>query len=313
MSAPRDTDRGVPGAMAADAANYVGALREHEPMARHSTWRAGGPARRYFEPASLADLQTFMHEGLGDDDALLVGAGSNLLVRDGGFDGVVIATQKLDAFVELEPGTFRVEAGVACARVAKSTAQSGYRGAEFMIGIPGSIGGALAMNAGAYGSETWQLVTAVETLSRSGELRQRAPAEFEVGYRQVKGLDGEWFVAACLRLEAAGEEDTVARVAELLEHRASTQPVGRPSCGSVFRNPPGQHAAALIERCGLKGHRIGGCHVSEKHANFILNEDGASAADIEAMIEHVRAVVQDRCGVALIAEVHIVGDPGEAS
>ncbi|MBT8446677.1 MAG: UDP-N-acetylmuramate dehydrogenase, partial [Gammaproteobacteria bacterium] len=239
--------------------------------------------------------------------------GSNLLVRDGGFDGVVIATQKLDGFAEIGPGTFRVEAGVACARVAKSTAQSGYSGAEFMIGIPGSIGGAMAMNAGAYGSETWQLVTAVETLSRTGEHQQRAPEEFEIGYRHVSGPPGEWFVAACIRLEPAGDEDPAARVAELLAHRARTQPVGRPSCGSVFRNPPGQFAAELIERCGLKGHRIGGCHVSEKHANFILNEDDASAADIESMIEHVRAVVRERCDVELVAEVHIVGDPGSAA
>jgi UDP-N-acetylmuramate dehydrogenase len=180
-------------------------------------------------------------------------------------------------------------------------------GGEFLAGIPGTLGGALAMNAGAFGGETWSLVRRVETIDRRGVRRWRAPADFQVGYRQVRGPAGEWFVTAELQLQAGDGEAGLQRVKELLERRNATQPIGLPSCGSVFRNPPGDHAARLIEACGLKGTRRGGACVSAKHANFIINEGTASAADIEDLIRYVAETVERMQGVCLVPEVHVVG------
>lgn len=285
-----------------------GELRYGEPLARHTSWRAGGPARRFYTPADGDDLAGFL-AGLPDDEPLLwIGLGSNLLVRDGGFPGTVISTfSGLGALHPLDARTLRTEAGVACAKVARGMARHGLTGGEFLAGIPGSMGGALAMNAGAFGGETWQYVTAVETIDRHGERRVRGPEEYEIGYRHVRGPADEWFVAAHLRFEPGDSAVAQARIRQLLERRGATQPTQQPSCGSVFRNPPGDHAARLIEACGLKGRCIGQACVSEKHANFIVNTGGARAADIEALIESVRDTVEREQGVRLIPEVRIVG------
>lgn len=286
-----------------------GVLLENEPMARHTTWRVGGPAARYYQPADIADLAQFL-AGLPTDEPLVwVGLGSNLLVRDGGIRGTVIATAGLLGGIEqIDELTVRTEAGVPCAKVARFCARLGLTGAEFLAGIPGTLGGALAMNAGAFGGETWKLVQSVETLDRSGRRRERPPTDYRIGYRQVKGPAGEWFVAATLRLHRGDAAAATARIRELLDKRSASQPTQQPNAGSVFRNPPGDYAARLIESCGLKGSCIGGACVSEKHANFIVNTGTATAADIEALMEQVAATVQQQCGVALLREVHIVGE-----
>ena len=194
--------------------------------------------------------------------------------------------------------------------MARQCAQNSLRGAEFLAGIPGTLGGALAMNAGAFGDETWNHVVSVETIDNHGERRHREPSDYEVGYRTVVGPQ-EWFVAAVLQFEAGDCAAATSRIKELLARRAATQPTNQPNAGSVFRNPPEDHAARLIEACGLKGHRIGGARVSPKHANFIVNDGSATSTDIEALIDHVAATVLRDHGVRLVREVRIVGEPGE--
>ena len=286
-----------------------GVLKFNEPMARHTTWRVGGPAQRYFEPADLQDLQNFLARLADDEPLFWLGLGSNLLVRDGGIRGTVIATSGLLNEMSFQPpNRVRLEAGVSCAKAARFCGRQGLVGAEFLAGIPGTIGGALAMNAGAFGGETWALVESVEMLTRRGELKHRSPDEFEVAYRHVKTPDDEFFVAVHFRLEKGDAEAAAARIKTLLERRAETQPIGKPSCGSVFRNPKGDFAARLIEACGLKGACKGDACVSEKHANFIINTGTATASDIEALIEEIKATVMRQQGVQLVPEVHIVGE-----
>jgi UDP-N-acetylmuramate dehydrogenase len=293
----------------ADSLRLRGELRHAEPMARHTSWRAGGAAARFYRPADLADLAEFLRGLPAEEPLLWCGLGSNLLVRDGGWPGTVIYLQGclngLQHCAELE---VRAEAGVPCAKVARYCARLGLAGAEFLAGIPGTMGGALAMNAGAFGGETWERVARVETVDRSGTLHRRQPDEYAVGYRQVRGPQEEGFVAVTLALQPDAPDAIQARIRALLARRGATQPTNQPSCGSVFRNPPGDHAARLTDEAGLKGYRIGGAQVSEKHANFIVNTGNATAGDIEALIEHVRAMVAKRFGVRLETEVRIVGE-----
>lgn len=285
-----------------------GELLANEPLARHTSWRVGGPARQFYTPADLDDLANFLAGLPADEDVFWIGLGSNLLVRDGGFPGTVVSTfGGMNDLRMLDECTLRVEAGVACAKVARFMSRQGLTGGEFLAGIPGSMGGALAMNAGAFGGETWQYVVAVETLDRHGERRLRTPEDYEIGYRHVHGPANEWFIAAHLRFAPGDTATAQARIKELLERRGATQPTNLPSCGSVFRNPPGDHAARLIEACGLKGRCIGKACVSEKHANFIINTGGARAADIEALIALVRDTVAVQQGVRLETEVRVVG------
>lgn len=279
-----------------------------EPLSRHTSWHVGGPADVFFMPRDRAELIAFLRALPADVPLLWLGLGSNLLVRDGGVRGVVIETQ--DALGSLERrGDLGVhaEAGVPCAKLARQCARWRLGPAAFFAGIPGTVGGALAMNAGAFGGETWPLVRTVETVSRDGTVRTRAAGEYRTGYRSVTApVDGEWFLAATLELSADADETGMRA---LLERRRQTQPIGEWSCGSVFTNPPGDHAARLIEASGLKGLRIGGAVVSQKHANFILNEGGARASDIEALIARVRDEVARRHGVTLHPEVRVVGEP----
>ena len=284
-----------------------GELRLDEPLSRHTSWRVGGPARRLYRPADAADLAAFLR-GLDPEEPLLwLGLGSNLLVSDAGFSGTVIQTQgRLDALVPTGELGIRAESGVSCAKVARFAARAGLCGAEFLAGIPGTMGGALAMNAGAYGGETWERVIRVRTLDRSGQIHERLSSEYRIGYRQVEGPAGEWFLDAELELEAGDPARGMERIRELLEQRGRSQPIGLPSCGSVFRNPPGDHAARLIEAAGLKGAQDGGAQVSTKHANFIINTGGASARDIAGLIERVQAEVELKSGVRLKPEVRYV-------
>ena len=283
-----------------------------EPMARHVSWRAGGPADRFFVPSSLHALGEFLRSLPKDEPLLFVGLGSNLLVRDGGFRGTVVLMHSAKKNARMDGGLLYAEAGVASPKVARFAALQHLTGAEFLAGIPGTVGGALAMNAGCYGAETWDIVQRVLTIERSGSLHEREPQDYHIGYRHCHLLAGadEWFLAAWFKLEKGDGEASRARIKELLAKRMATQPLQLPNAGSVFRNPPGDHAARLIESCGLKGLARGGARVSEKHANFIVNPDGAaSAADIEGLILQVKKVVFERTGVDLVPEVRIVGEP----
>jgi UDP-N-acetylmuramate dehydrogenase len=285
-----------------------GKLMFDEPMSKHTSWRLGGAADRYYVPADLEDLRLYL-AGLEDDiDILWVGLGSNLLVRDGGIRGQVIAPLNALREIRLQPdGGLYAECGVSCTRLAKFCQQQGFAGADFFAGIPGTVGGALTMNAGAFGGETWAAVERVLMLDRHGELSEREPSEFDIGYRQVRLPRPEWFAAAVFRFapRVEGEESNIR---ELLRQRNATQPIGQPSCGSVFKNPPGQHAAKLIETAGLKGFCLGGACVSDKHANFIISGKNTTAREVEALIEHIRKTVAERFDVRLETEVRIVGE-----
>ncbi len=285
-----------------------GELREMEPLSRHTSWRVGGPAELYFRPANLEDLSLFLRELDAATPVFWLGLGSNLLVRDGGIPGVVIAA--VGIFKDLERvADLQVRAGVSvpCTQLARQCVRWGIGPAEFFAGIPGTIGGALAMNAGAHGGETWERVRSVTTIDRAGNVHERSRGDYEIGYRSVRGAKDEWFVQALFGFDA-GVEASQEKLKQMLARRKDTQPLGRPSCGSVFRNPQGDFAARLIEMAGLKGHRIGGAEVSAKHANFIINCDDASAEDIEALINHVQRTVADVHGIDLVHEVCIVGE-----
>ena len=312
-----------------------GQFRPDEPMARHVSWRAGGAARAFYVPASVPDLCLFLRTRPAAEPILFVGLGSNLLVRDGGFPGAVVMTHHAltgiepvlggkkgsDPFLdkkEPEKGsdpffprpTFYAGSGVPLPHLARFAAKHGAGGGEWMAGVPGTVGGALAMNAGCYGGETWEHVIAAETVDRHGNLRLRTPTDYSIGYRHVGLLQAneEWFVSGVFVFERGDEARAMRRMKDLLSRRVVSQPLSQPNAGSVFRNPPDDHAARLIEASALKGFSIGGAQVSTKHANFIVNLGGATAADIESLVMHVQNVVRIKTGVELVPEVRIVGD-----
>ena len=289
-------------------ADVAGRLLRDEPMARHSSWRAGGSADLMYNAVDLEDLARFLKQLPVHLPVLWLGLGSNLLVRDGGIRGVVIATQKtLTDMTHLEPSVLRVGAGVAGAKLARFAVRAGLHGAEFFAGIPGTLGGALAMNAGAFGFETWNLVRSVQTIDRHGAIRERVADEYRIGYRSVDGPPGEWFTAAELHF-SRNVDNSTETIKELLAKRGASQPVQSANAGSVFCNPPGDYAARLIEAAGLKGTRCGNAVVSMQHANFIVNTGGATAHDIEQLIVRLQQRVRERFGLDLETEVRIVGD-----
>jgi UDP-N-acetylmuramate dehydrogenase len=300
MSAQRSSDL---------SPEFAARVLKDVPMAKHTSWHVGGPADLFFTPRDAMDLAAFLRQLPPDVPLLWIGLGSNLLVRDGGIRGAVVSTHgALGAFARLSATRIQAEAGVPCARIARQCVKWGLGPAEFFAGIPGTLGGALAMNAGAWGGETWRHVVEVDVLDRHGARHTRPAADYEIGYRRVKGPDNEWFIGARLEFERApgGNPDAIRA---LLDKRRETQPIGEWSCGSVFTNPPGDHAARLIESAGLKGFRIGDASVSEKHANFIINHGHALAADIEALIVHVQGTVAKVHGITLATEVRVVGEP----
>lgn len=293
---------------ARDNMNVQGELRSNEPMSRHTSWRVGGPAELFFVPANIDDLQSFLRDLDDETPVFWFGIGSNLLVREGGLPGVVISATKILRDLErVDHYVVRAGAGVPCTQLARQCIRWGLGPSEFFAGIPGTVGGALAMNAGAHGGETWERVESVRTIDRVGEIHERAPGEYTVGYRSVAGPPNEWFLEANLRFDPQATA-SIETMNSLLERRKNTQPLGLPSCGSVFRNPPDDHAARLIETADLKGFSIGGAEVSDKHANFIINRGDATATDIEELIEHVRHSVTEKHGVELVHEVRIVGE-----
>ncbi len=303
-----------------------GTLRQQVDMRKHTSWRAGGVAEYMYQPADLDDLLVFLRSIPADEPLHVVGLGSNLLVRDGGLRGTVLLLHGALSELRLETdGSVYAEAGVPGAKLARFAALHDLSGAEFFAGIPGTLGGMLAMNAGCYGSETWQKVLRVMTVNRQGEAQVRTAAEYEIEYRHVllrselpstasgRGVGGdgkysELFLAAWLAFAPGDGANARREIKALLNKRIASQPLNLPNAGSVFRNPPGDHAARLIEQCGLKGKQIGGAKVSEKHANFIVNTGEASAADIENLINEVQNTVERQTGIRLHPEVKIIGE-----
>ena len=306
-----------------------GELRLNESMSRHVSWRAGGTVEHGYLPADLEDLSAYLRSLPPEEPVQFVGLGSNLLVRDGGLRGTVIFTHwamREIALSSATEGEIEVDAGVASPKVSRYAAMHDLVGAEFLAGIPGTIGGALAMNAGCYGGETWNIVRRVTTIDHTGTLHTRTPAEYRIGYRTVarrcqqiasvatasairrRASEDEWFVSAVFALPHGDGAESRNQVKALLARRIAAQPLGEPNAGSVFRNPPGTYAARLIEECGLKGTAIGGALISPKHANFIVNNGGATAADIEQLIDLAKVSVKQRFGIELRREVRIVGD-----
>ncbi|MBT5030912.1 MAG: UDP-N-acetylmuramate dehydrogenase [Proteobacteria bacterium] len=298
--------------MSAASANHGfsvrGELRLEESMARHTSWRVGGNAAVFFTPADQDDLVEFILQLDSSMDILWLGLGSNLLVRDGGFSGAVIDTRKALQMLEVnESGFLCAGAGVAAAKLARFAVANGFQNAEFLAGIPGTVGGALAMNAGAWGGETWRYVRSVETLNRQGEIQIRTAKDFQIGYRSVTGPE-KWFLGAEFEFEkAAAGFNGLLEIKSMLAQRAAAQPVQTANAGSVFRNPEGDYAARLIESCDLKGVVHGGAQIAEKHTNFIINNGDACAADIEFLIDFARQQVLKTTGVTLETEVRIVG------
>jgi UDP-N-acetylmuramate dehydrogenase len=290
-------------------AEFQPRVRIDEPLSRHTSWHVGGPADAFYVPRDADELAAFLARLPADAPVHFLGLGSNVLVRDGGLRGVVVSLHgSLDRLERVGPTRLHADAGVPCARVARQCAKWGLGPAEFFAGIPGTVGGALAMNAGAWGGETWPHVVEADTVDRSGTRRTRPASDYSWGYRHVTKPAAEWFVGARFEFAAMPEAST-ARIKALLERRRDTQPIGEWSGGSTFTNPPGDHAARLIESAGLKGHAIGGARVSTKHANFLINEGHATADDLERLIAHVRTTVEKVHGVKLETEVRIVGEP----
>ena len=289
-----------------------GKLLLNEPLARYTSWRVGGKADRLYIPVGLEDLQEFLQGLSADEPVVFIGLGSNLLVRDGGVRGTVVLMHNVLTELRMDGSEVYAEAGVTCAKLAKFTARQYRHGAEFMAGIPGTVGGSLAMNAGCYGGETWKIVKRVTTIDHRGEVRERDAMEFIATYRHVQMASGkplkEWFVAAWFALAEGAASEAEQKIKSLLAKRLATQPLNLPNAGSTFRNPSGDFAARLIEACGLKGFQIGGAQVSEKHANFIVNLGKATAADIEQLIAHMRATVKQQHGVDLQQEVRVIGE-----
>lgn len=290
----------------------LGEFKEDFLLSRSTSWHVGGPAKRYYKPAHLQDLANYLKFHHDGSQIVWLGLGSNVLIRDAGIDATVIHTLNKLNVLEYQSDLVYVQAGVPCAKFAKWCMREGLAGAEFLAGIPGTMGGALRMNAGAYGGETWDLVEKVQLLTMQGELVWLDAKEFTVGYRSVEGFGDAMFAGALFKLTPSSSESIADYTKKMLQKRNAAQPIGSFNCGSVFRNPEGDYAGRLIAECGLKGYVIGDAEVSEKHANFIVNRGQASAEDIEQLIEYVQQQVKQKTGFELYRECHLLGDRVDA-
>ncbi|VAW91836.1 UDP-N-acetylenolpyruvoylglucosamine reductase [hydrothermal vent metagenome] len=297
-----------------------GDILRNETMAKHTSWRTGGVASIFYTPVDLDDLSLFLSQQSENTQIIFVGLGSNLLVRDAGLDAVVICTSGVLNKIEARDDyCIYAETGVPSPKLAKVSAKQGLSGAEFLCGIPGTVGGALAMNAGAMSGDTWSIVKNITTIDQHGQIHNRSVSDFDIAYRSVKEKKSsdfkigknEWFIGATLQLQKGSREQSEQKIKSHLARRGATQPTQQPNAGSVFRNPIGDYAARLIESVGLKGYCIGGACVSEKHANFIINTGTATASDIESLINHVHQTVENEFKINLIREVRIIGTKSE--
>jgi len=290
--------------------NFRGKLFHTIPLAGYTSWRVGGPAKMLYQPADREDLAYFLSQLPVDEPLLFLGAGSNVLVRDRGFDGtVIVLANALATLSQLDAQTLYAESGVYDPKLARFAIEKGLQGLEFLIGIPGTVGGALAMNAGAYGGRTWTHIIEVEMINRQGKIMTRKSQEFQVIYRSViRPVADEWFISATFQLPRGDIEVMRKEAQAMLEKRKIAHPLNFPNAGSVFKNTDDYIAGKLIESCGLKGFRIGGASISEKHANFIVNDRNATAHDIESVILGVMKIVFEKTGFQLEHEVMIIGE-----
>lgn len=282
---------------------------EGERMARHTTFKIGGPARTFLRPRdadqAAAILRLCHEKGV---TPFFLGNGSNLLVSDAGYDGVILSTAAMDLVVgSAGETTLYADSGVLLSKLANLAADQGLSGLEFASGIPGSVGGAVRMNAGAYGGEVSRVLERVDYLDPAGRLCWATAAECDFSYRRSVFCKQPWLIVGALfRLERGEEAEIRGEMAELNRRRREKQPLEYPSAGSTFKRPQEYFAAALIEECGLKGFQVGGAQVSEKHSGFVINRGGATCADVLALMDQVKAKVLDRTGVMLEAEVEIL-------
>jgi len=284
-----------------------GRLTENAQLAGLTWFRVGGPAEVLFRPADADDLAAFLAGKPADVPVTVIGVASNLLVRDGGVPGVVVRLGGAFAHVEAEGDLVRAGAGALDANVALIARDAGLGGLEFLSGIPGTIGGALRMNAGAYGREIADVLVSAEVLDGQGSRHRRTPAEMDLSYRHC-GLPADWLFLSCeLRGHATSAEVIAARMAEIRESREASQPIRTRTGGSTFANPEGGKAWELIDAAGCRGLRRGGAMVSDKHCNFLVNTGEATAADIEGLGEEVRRRVLETSGVELRWEIRRVG------
>ncbi|GFE57537.1 UDP-N-acetylmuramate dehydrogenase [Geobacter sp. AOG1] len=288
-----------------------GQVLENELLARHTSLKVGGTADIFAVPADRDDLQALLAI-LSERKTpyLLIGGGYNLLVRDGGIRGVVISLARLTALEPLPGNRLDVEAGVTNRQLVSFCRERGLAGAEFLAGIPGTVGGALAMNAGAHGGAILELVVSLTTLCQ-GKVVTRGRTDLNYGYRHLELAPGEIILGAMLQLATGDPAALAERMDGYLAHRRQHQNVGFPNAGSFFKNPPGEQAWRLIEQAGLRGYRVGGAQVSEVHTNFLVNTGGATAADFLELARIIKVRVKEQCGVELAEEVRIVGQNGD--
>jgi UDP-N-acetylmuramate dehydrogenase len=296
--------------LAACVPGLRGKLSEHASLAPLSWFRTGGPAEVLFEPADEADLAAFLAACPADVPVTVIGLGSNLLVRDGGVNGVVIRLGKGFQDIVVEPASrIRAGAGAADVKVARAAAEAGIAGLAFLRGIPGTIGGALRMNGGAYGGETKDVLVEARGVDRAGRIRRYELADMGFTYRHCAAPDDVIFTQALFQGRPGDPAAILADMNAITEARAATQPVNTRTGGSTFKNPPGAKAWELVDRAGCRGLRIGGAQVSELHCNFLIAHPGASAADVEALGEEVRRRVKEATGVPLEWEIRRIGAP----
>lgn len=288
----------------------VGKVWIDEPLANHTTWRIGGPCDLLIQPRdkeSLILAVQIIHRH--NIPWRVIGRGSNLLVRDGGIRGAVFKVAEGLSHCEFKGEEVRVGAGYSMIRLTVEAGKMGLTGLEFAGGIPGSVGGAVYMNAGAHGSDLSRILKEAEILFENGETKVLSNEELQFSYRHSllqsqKGI----VLEAVFQLKTGDRKEIAAALAAYKDRRRQSQPLQQPCAGSVFRNPPGDHAGRLIEACNLKGYKVGGAQVSTIHANFIVNCGGATATDVLTLMEHVQSVVQEKFGVNLHPEVLVVGE-----
>ena len=284
-----------------------GKFRSNVSLKEFNTWKVGGKAEYLYEPDNIEELKLFLKLSK-DTKITFLGNGSNVLIRDGGVSGCVICLKNsLNNYKFSKNNEYVFEAGLSCMKIAQITAKDNYGGLEFLCGIPGSLGGALAMNAGCYGGNIWEKVSKVDLINKNGELLEKNKNDFIIGYRNVELEDNNFFVNATFSMQKNKLKNSLDIIKDYLKDRRSKQPTGQPSCGSVFKNPENFYAANLIDSLDLKGYKIGGAYVSKKHANFIIAEKSASSNDIENLIEYVQKKVYEEKKIFLETEVEFIG------
>ncbi len=284
-----------------------GNLRKNISLKEYNTWKVGGKAEYFFEPHDLEDLKIFLNLTL-DEKVTFLGNGSNVLIRDSGIKGYVVCLKKsLNNFHIDGKNKFIFEAGLSCMKIAQISAKENFTGLEFLCGVPGTLGGALKMNAGCYGGNIWDNVFEVILINKKGDLVKRTKDDFKIGYRNVELDKNNFFVSASFKLKKNKMSNSQNIIKDFLKDRRSNQPTGLPSCGSVFKNPKNLYAAKILDSLGLKGYRIGGAYVSEKHANFIITEKSAKSEDIEKLISFIQKKVYEDKKISLETEVKFIG------